>query len=163
MAPTPPPAPPPKPPKVAKPRKVAATKLPPPPKVARLCGWPGCDNRHSMRGACRRHAVRLVTMEAVGTDPATWPERWEERKAIAAANIDAGRRSRKGKQYAPRRQRPEVEALRASLRARLTDEPVPLRQLVAELGAADHVITRALKAIGARRVGSTHRAGWARP
>lgn len=164
-----PPPPPPKPPKVAKvakvakPRKVAATKLPPPPKVTRRCEWPGCTLVHSMHGACRRHAVRLAAMKAQGTDPATWPARWEARQLEVAAKMDTARRSMKGKKQKRHRQRPEVEALRAALRERLTDAPTSLRQLVAELGATDHAITRALRAIGARRVGSTHRAGWARP
>lgn len=148
---------------MAKPRKVTATKLPPPPKVTRRCEWPGCSLVHSMHGGCRKHAVRLAAMEAQGTEPATWPDRWAARQLEVAARMDATRRSMKGKKQKRHRQRPEVEALRAALRARLTDEPVPLRQLVAELGAADYAIVRALKAIGARRIGSTHRAGWARP
>jgi len=56
----------------------------PPLRVAgppRYCEWPGCGERHARHRACHRDARRLLTMARVGTDPATWPEAWEEHLA----------------------------------------------------------------------------------
>ena len=154
------PAPPPRPP--AKPRKVAATKLPPPPKVARLCSWPGCDRKHDLHGCCRRHAHRLGLMGAVSTDPATWPALWEAHLVKSAANIDAARRSRKGKHYAPRGQAPHTVELDARLTALLTDTPQRAGDIAAALGVAEHVLWRAFRRVGARCVGAPKPSAWVR-
>lgn len=75
----------------ARPAKRAKKDSPPKPKAApdprpppvrrvvagRMCQWPGCERKHAKRGACSRDYRRLVTMEALDTEPATWPERWE--------------------------------------------------------------------------------------
>ena len=159
LAPTPPPKPP-RPP--AKPRKVAATKLPPPPKVARGCSWPGCDRKHGLHGCCRRHAHRLGLMGAVGTDPATWAALWEAHLVTSAANIDAARRSRKGKHYAPRGQAPHTLELAARLRALLTDTPQRAGDIAAALGVAEHVLWRAFRRVGARCVGAPKPSAWVR-
>lgn len=67
--------------KAAPPKSKAAPAPRPPPVrrvvAGRLCQWPGCERRHAKRGACSRDYRRLVTMEALDTDPATWPGLWE--------------------------------------------------------------------------------------
>lgn len=144
----------------AKPRKVAATKLPPPPKVARGCAWPSCDRKHALRGCCRRHSHRLALMDAEGTDPATWEERWAAHLVQSAANIDAARRSRKGRRYGPRGQTPATLELDARLRALLTDTPQRAGDIAAALGVAEHVLWRAFRRVGARCVGAPKRSAW---
>ena len=159
LAPAPPPKPPPPP---ARPRKVAATKLPPPPRMVRRCSWPGCDRKHELRGCCRRHAHRLGLMGAGGTDPASWPALWESHLVQSAANIDAARRSRKGKHYGPRGQTPATLELDARLAALLTDTPQRAGDLAATLGVAEHVLWRAFRRLGARCVGAPKRSAWVR-
>lgn len=158
-------APPPKPPRPrppAKPRKVAATKHPPPPKVARLCSWPGCDRKLELHGCCRRDARRVADMGAVGTDPATWAALWDAHLVQSAANIDAARRSRKGKHYAPRGQAPHTVELDARLRAMLTDTPQRAGDIAAALNVAEHVLWRSFRRVGARCVGAPKRSAWVR-
>jgi hypothetical protein len=68
-------------PKPPKPAPVVKVRVPCPPK---MCRWPGCDRPHSSHGACRRDSRRLADMGAIGTDPATWEERWSDYRAELA-------------------------------------------------------------------------------
>lgn len=156
-------APPPKPPRPrANPRKVAATKLPAPPRMVRRCAWPGCDRKHELHGCCRRHAHRIGLMGAVGTDPATWEALWDSHLVKSAANIDAARRSRKGRRYGPCGQTPATLELDARLRALLTDTPQRAGDIATALNVAEHVLWRAFRRVGARCVGAPKRSAWVR-
>lgn len=101
-------------------------------------------------------------MAALGTDPATWPALWAAHLATSAANIDAARRSRKGKHYGPRARPPATIELDVRLRALLTDTPQRVGDLSDALGVGRHVLLRAFRRIGARCVGPGNQLGWVR-